>query len=128
MIKEYLKANANDPQSIEIVCIDSIRDDSASQYSSTSLYHYQVNHIKELESSVEEYKDFVEELYTEYAKELEEEKVSLKENTENFVPFHNKVVFVKYRGKNAFGAIVLSKAKVIFDKDIKEIKSFDNLE
>ena len=128
MIKKYLKENANDPQSIEIVSIDSLCDDSASHYSGTALYHYQVNRIQELEKDVERCKSFDKDLYEMYAKELEDEKISLKEHSDNFKPFHNKVAYVKYRGKNAFGALILSRARVKFDKEISEIKSFDSID
>lgn len=126
LIEQYFKENANDPKSIEILGIDSICDDSASLYSRTALYNFQVQQIKDCESELDKMNedDVLRKMYED---DLERYKAEFKEDSMSFKPFHNKVVYVRFRGKNALGAVILNRAKVMFDKDITVIKSFDTI-
>ena len=128
MIEDYLKKNTHDPASVELISVGELIVDSASRFEGTALYQTLEQELKDAEASAEEYKGLEAELYNEYSKEAENIRREIAEYKSSFKPFFFWYSDIDYRAKNAFGALVKSRAKVKFNQERTEILEFKETE
>ena len=128
LIDAYMKKNANDPSSVEIIEVEKVQPDSANVFSSTALYSFLTDEKKSLEKLAKEMRDDgCDDCYDEFMKQAKEKEQEIEQHSIDFKPFFRKQTVIHYRAKNAIGALVKSTARVKFDKDMTEIITFEDI-
>lgn len=128
LIKEYLMQHANDPSSVELVSVDSIRADSVRVVSDTEEYQAQLEahsfmcHEAEFSAEIGELKEA-----KDYLRRADSIMAEMDKAEAKFYPYlRGMMTTITYRAKNGYGALVLSKARVTFDKDMTKVTDFED--
>jgi hypothetical protein len=123
IVKEWFSNNLNDPSSLEIVSINNVETDSVLNCEDDEDYKLKQDELilaykyakKAIEDDIPNLAKEYEEKAKNYEKELEQMK-------ENFKPYsRGKITTVKYRAKNAFGALTLEEKTFRFDNEMTKI-------
>lgn len=128
LITEYLMQHANDPSSVELVSVDSIRADSVRVVSDTEEYQAQLEahsfmcHEAEFSAEIGELKEA-----KDYLRRADSIMAEMDKAEAKFYPYlRGMMTTITYRAKNGYGALVLSKARVTFDKDMTKVTDFED--
>ena len=123
LIKEWFRNNLNDPSSLEIVSINNVETDSVLDCEDD------VDYIQKQDELVMAYKfatkaiqDDIPNLVKEYEDKANNLEKELEQMKDNFKPYsRGKIATVKYRAKNAFGALTLEEKTFRFDNEMTKI-------
>ena len=125
LVKEWLKKNANDPSSIEIVSVGPVLTDSVLSYIEENSYkikHEEV--IRAYEFATSALRDGIPGLAKEYEDKAKAGEIELQQMEDNFKPYsRGKISIVRYRAKNGFGALMLEEKSFLFDDEMTKIIS-----
>lgn len=127
LVEDYIRENANDPSSVEIISISEVVVDSVTDYEQTdecarmlenfNTYNDACNsemdlgHMKNVDGAIKEMDNIL--------KKIDEKKASFKPYLEGY---HVDVV---YRAKNGFGALMKTTSHVRLSKDMTQIVGFE---
>ena len=127
LIKDYIRQNANDPSSVEIISISEVVPDSVYSFIEMPEHDKLMEEYNQAKSDFDLCMDFDRLSEAEiHVKDMERLSKLIEKRIDEFKPFmRGYKVTVEYRAKNGFGALMKTTSHVRLNNDMTEIIGFE---